>query len=204
MSVCEIIVNLVLAFVGVVGALWYENLGVPRLIIEKADTTDDIKPNKRRTRFLRLTVKNNPRKVCFVPRQTASAVHGSITFKNNNGKKITGAMPIRWDGAPEPIRYVVVNGQVQHLPDPRLIRVSKFIDIYPDEMESLALAIKIQGDNVAYGWTSASYFHNWRHIDFELPEGDYIACVSVKCGDDTIVQDIRFSNPKTFTGFDLL
>jgi hypothetical protein len=151
-----------------------------------------------------LIVRNNPRKAFFVPRRTAQGVHGSITFFDDRGQRVSEKdMPIRWDGAPEPLKYDVRNGQVEILPDPKLVRVSRFIDIYPDEKESLSPAVKIEGEDKAYGWTSESYFEEWRHPDFELPEGDYVARVSLKCGDQLVEEDFRFSNPTEFTNFDL-
>ena len=200
----EIILNIVLAFLGVIVALWYENLGSPRLIIQKGKTTDDIKQNNWRTRFLHLNVTNKPWKLPFVPRQSAVAVHGTITFLDSNRNPITNAMPIRWDGAPEPIKYEVANNQVLTLPDPRLVRISRFIDIFPDEHESLAIAIKILGDNDAFGWTSDSYFQNWRHQDYQIGQGEYIAKINLKSGDSVFDTEFVFTNTSTFTDFDLI
>jgi hypothetical protein len=50
MNCVEILINLLLAFAGVVGALWYENLGSPSLLIEDANTTDDKKDKMGRAR----------------------------------------------------------------------------------------------------------------------------------------------------------
>jgi|GEM_PF-6270010 len=199
----EIALNIGLAFLGVIAALWYEKLGSPRLTYQKGITTDDIKQNNWRTRFLHLNVANKPWKLPFVPRQTAVAVHGTITFLDLSRNPITNPMPIRWDGAPEPIKYEIANNQVHSLPDPRLARVSRFIDIYPDEQESLAIAIKILGDNDAFGWTSESYFRNWRHQDFQIGQGDYIAKINLKTGDSVFFAEFKFTNPSTFTEFDL-
>jgi len=200
----EIILNIALAFLGVIVALWYENLGSPRLYIQKGETTDDIKQNNWRTRFLHLSVSNKPRRLPLVPRQTALSVHGTITFLDSKRNPITGAMPIRWDGTPEPIKYEVVNNQVRTLPDPRLLRVSRFIDIYPDEHETLAIAVRILGDQDAFGWTSESYFQNWRHQDYRISQGEYIAIINLKSGDSVFNAEFAFTNPSAFTDFDLL
>lgn len=203
MSIYEILLNLSLAFLGVVVALWYENLGSPRLFIENSKTTDDEKEEMGRTRFLHLVIKNVPRHVLFVPRQTASGVHGTITFLDINKNPISGAMPIKWDRRPEPIKYEVSEGEVVRLPDPRLISVSGYIDIYPDEEESLGFALRLLEDDEAYGWTVSSYFYGWRHPAYKLPIGRYFARVKVKSGDKKFTQDILFTNPQEFNGFDL-
>ena len=196
-------VNVGLAFVGVVFALWYENRGAPRLIVSPGATTDDVKPNGWRTRYLHLTVTNSPRRAPLVSRQTAVNSHGTILFLDESGKRIGNVMPIRWDGAPEAIKPEVVGGKIVYLPDARLLRVSRFIDIPPDETESLAVAVRIQGDNEAFGWTSESYFHQWRHPDFRLPYGRYIAQVALTAGDAIVRTDVPFNNPPEFECFDL-
>jgi hypothetical protein len=201
--VVDIVVNVLLAFVGVVVALWYENLGSPRLEISPGLTTDDVNPlSCRRTRFLHLNVRNNPRTARFVPRQTSYATHGTITFVTSEHRAI-GTMPIRWDGAPEPLRTEIVDNQITYLPDHRLIRISRYIDIPPDESESLAIAVRIEGDTSAFGWTCESYFHGWRHPDYELPPGRYVARVKIVSGDRVFQKEFPFVNPGELGGFDL-
>ena len=203
--VLNIGLNLIFVFVGIVLALWYENLGAPRLIISKGATTDSVKPNNLRTRFLHLNVTNVPRKkIPFVLRQTAFSCHGTITFFTSDLKQLSNPMPIRWDGNPEPLNPEVVYDRVQYLPDFRLMRLSRYINIPPDELESLAIAIRISGEGDAYGWTSESYLHNWRHPDYKLPSGEFVARVSITTGDSVFRQDFRFNNPATFEAFDLV
>jgi len=204
MTICDLVLNLLLAFLAVVAALWYEALGAPRLIIENGKTTDDVKDNGRRTRFIHLTVLNNPRKAPFVTRQTAQAAHGTIEFLDAYRSSLSGRMPIRWDAAPEPVKYEAVGRRAILLPDPRLVRISRFIDIFPDERESLAVAIRIFGDYEAYGWTSESYFRDWRHPDFSLPLGALIARVRLAVGDTVVQKDVPFNNPGQFEEFDIV
>lgn len=81
----------------VVVALWYGNLGAPRLEIIEDVTTDETKPDGRRTRFLHLKIINKPRRMPFVTRQTANTCHGDITFFTASYKQICNPMPIKWD-----------------------------------------------------------------------------------------------------------
>ena len=201
----NICLNLLFVFVGIVLALWYENLGAPRLKISGGLTTDSVKPNGWKTRFLHLDVKNDPRaKIPFVTRQTAFSCHGTITFLTTDDKQIGNPMPIRWDGNPEPLKPEVVNGKIEFLPDFRLMRLSRYIDIPPGESEGLAIAVRIDGLSDAYGWTGESYLHNWQHPEYQLPTGDYVAHIYLTTGDSIFKQDFRFTNPEMFKAFDLV
>lgn len=195
--------NLFYVFLGVVIAIWYENRGSPRLIFTPEKTTDEVKSNGLRTRFLHISVKNNPMIVPLVTRQTAFSVHGTISFIKSDGQQIGKAMPIRWDGAPEPIKYEVVNERIVPIPDPRLVRISRYMDIPPNEKESLAIAVRIYDDKIAYGWTSENYFKNWRNDDFALPLGEYVAYVKLTTGDTNFEDKFSFSNLDAFETFDL-
>ncbi|MCX8126790.1 MAG: hypothetical protein N3E40_06625 [Dehalococcoidia bacterium] len=197
-------INLFFAFLGVVVAIWYENLGSPRLLLIPGNTTDDVKPNGWRVRFLHINVKNSPKKVPLVTRQTAYSVHGTVTFiRKSDGKQVGQTMPIRWDGAPEPIKFEVANGQVLSIPDPRLVRISRYIDIPPDEQEGFAIAVRIYDEKTAFGWTSESYFQNWRHNDYALPIGEYVAKVRLTTGDATFEGEFPFANFDAFEPFAL-
>ena len=112
-------------------------------------------------------------------------------------------MPIKWDGTPEPIKFEVVEGAIVTIADPQLIRISRFIDIPPDEKESLAIAVRIYDEKTAYGWTSESYFKGWCHPDFELPIGKYIAKVRLTTGDSIFEDEFQFNNLYKFQNFDL-
>lgn len=197
-------INLFFAFLGVVLAIWYENLGSPCLLLMLGNTTDNDIPNMGRVRFLRLQVKNNPKRVPLVTRQTAYSVHGTVTFiRKSDGSQIGQVMPIRWDGAPEPIRYEISNGQLLPIPDPTLVRISRYINIPPDEQESFTIAVRIYGEEIAYGWTSESYFHKWRHNDYKLPIGEYVVKIRLTTGDATFREEFSLTNFDKFETFDL-
>lgn len=198
--------DILFTFIGVVFALWYENLGKPRLIISKGYTTDNDSQPMGRRKFLHLNVSNQPRKnIPFIPRNTAKACHGTITFLSTEHKIICGPMAFKWDGTPEPIKHEIGEGnQLIPLIDNRLVRISQFIDIQPDETESLAIAIRIFNEDVAYGWNPNSYFYKWRHPDYQLSNGEFIARIKIKYATGSICKDFYFSNPIDFEKFDLL
>jgi len=197
-------VNLFFAILGFALAIWYDRLGSPRLLFIPEDTTDGIKTNGWRTRFLHIGVINSPKKVPFLRRQTAFSVHGTISFFTMDDKQVGKTMPIKWDGTPEPIKFEVVEGEIVAIVDPQLVRISRFIDIPPDEKESLAIAVRIYDDKSAYGWTSESYFRGWRHPDFALPIGKYIAKVRLTTGDAIFEKEFQFNNLYKFQNFDLI
>jgi hypothetical protein len=193
--------------VGVIITLWCENLGSPRLSMKTGKTAAEVKANRNRTRFLHIHVANNPIKVPFIPRQTASSVHGTISFiKNPNGKQIGKSMDIRWDGAPEPVNYQMAEGKLLPVknPDPRLMRVSKFMDIPPDETETMTIAVRMYNERMAYGWTSESYSLDWRHEDFALPLGEYTARIKLIAGNYSIEDEFHFANLEDFESFDFI
>jgi hypothetical protein len=202
-NLADILINLLLAIVSIVIALWYENLGSPRLEILPDITNDELKPNNRRTRFIHLGVVNKPRRVPFVTRQTAYSCHGTITFLTPSLQSIGNPMPIKWDGTAEPLNPEIVNNQIVNLLDQRLLRFSRYIDIPPDEKETLAVAVRIHGDTLAFGWTGESYAHDWRHPDFKFPPGNYVARVTITTGDSKTQKDFAFENPDRFEAFDL-
>ena len=205
MNIWDIILNLALAALGVIFALWYENLGAPRLIILPYITTQDKKGNGLTTRFLHLKVKNSPRKFPFVTKQTANACHGNIIFLTEKYGQTGKSIQFKWDGTPEPIKQEILNNQVVYLPDRRLIRATRFIDIAPDEEESLAIAFRIQGDSDAYGWSFLNYqILDWRYPESILPLGNYIARITITSGDTVVKKDFPFTNPENFEEFDLM
>lgn len=201
----DIVLNIALVALGVVLALWYENLGSPRLIILPHETTHETKSNELTTRFLHLKVKNSPRKFPFVRKQTAYSCHGSITFLTYKLDPTGINIQFKWDGTPEPIKPEILDGQIVHLFDNSLIRFTRYIDIPPGEEESLAIAFRIAGDTAAYGWSYFNFQHqDWRHPDNILPLGDYIARITITSGDIKVKKDVPFTNPERFKEFDLI
>jgi len=205
MDICSIVLTVVSTVLGVVFALWYENLGSPRMIILPDTTIEGIKNNGLTTRFLHLKVRNNPRKLPFVPKQTAYACHGNISFLTDKCEPTNINIQFKWAGTPEPIRPEISNGKPVYLLDNNLIRSTRFIDIPPGEEERLAIAFRIKGDADAYGWSYLNYQSpDWRHPESTLSPGSYIARITITSGDTIVKKDIPFANPADFDKFDLV
>lgn len=201
-QIIDLLIQVLFLFVGIVLALWYENLGSPRLIFQPSETLE-LSLGEGKVRSLRVKIKNKPRKLPFVPRQTASACHGTIVFLNAQKNAVSNPMKIRWVDSPEPIRKEILNGKIINLPEPNLIRLSRYIDIPPDESELCDLAIRFFSENTAYGWCTDSYLKELKHPDYKLNKGSYFAKISIFTGDSTFEAYIPFSNPSEYEKFDL-
>ena len=129
------------AFLSALFALWYQGSNGPRFVITVGPTTDDYRgtpPHSRRVRFTHITVVNSPRRFKLAPRRTAYASHGWVDFLDMEGRQVVPRMPIRWNGAPEPLRPVVIADRVSLLYDPSLLRSGGFVDIPPDRSATIS------------------------------------------------------------------
>ncbi|MCX5855711.1 MAG: hypothetical protein NTZ24_14255 [Deltaproteobacteria bacterium] len=201
-----IILPFIFTLISVIGALWYGNIGKPKLVRDPSpDETLDAPIGTLRRRSLRISVKNVPSKYPFVIRQTAVSCHGNIVFLDENKKPISKPMQIRWADSPEPIKQLIDNqNNIITLPEYNLVRLSKYIDIPPDESVLCDLAIRFVNEADAYGWCTDSYFKNYRHLDYKLDQGSYFAKITIITGDSTTeLPPILFSNPTNFENFEL-
>jgi hypothetical protein len=201
----DIILPFAFTLIGVVGAVWYGNVSKPKLEIQPSsdDTIEGPMSNGAIRRALRIRVKNVPLKRPFVNRQTAVSCHGDIVFLDENRKPVSEPMQIRWADSPEPIKYLVINNKIEIFPENNLVRLSKYIDIPPDESESCDLAIRFVGEDNAYGWCTDSYFHNSRHPKYKLNQGTFFAKIIISAGGSTFKFTVPFSNPAIFKNFDV-
>jgi hypothetical protein len=119
-------------------------------------------------------------------------------------KPISPAMPIRWADSPQPVRQEIVDGRPVGLLEPNLLRMARFMDIPPGETEPCDIAIRIHGDDSAYGWTPQSYTYDWRHPNYLLPIGEYIALIAMTTGDSVFRTEVVVRNPERFEEFDLV
>jgi len=200
----DFLFQIVLTVTSVVLALWYADLGKPRLKLEILDPQKVYIGNIENTEFLKLSVLNQPLKnIPFISRSTAFSCHGSISFLDLNMKLIF-EMPIRWSNNPQPIRPDVDQGKIVTLIDQSLIRASRYIDISADEKEELDICYRDPKEKVAIGWNSDSYLiPGGRFPDRILPLGDYIVRVTVKHNDGSVQYDLLLHNPENIDHYKL-
>ena len=205
MDIWNIVLTIVITALGVAFALWYENLGSPRLIILLDETTEGDTTGGLTVRILHLKVKNNPKKCPVVRKQTAFACHGNITFLTDKLKETGKSILFKWDGTPEPIIPLILNGKIVYQTDNRLIRTTRFIDIPPGEEEKLAIAVRIKGDSEAYGFSYLNYQQSdLRDPGSILSTGNFVARITITSGDTVFKEDFPFTNPEKFKEFDLV
>ena len=142
-----------------------------------------------------------------MPRQSAFACNGKISFSTLDGKQIGEVIPLKWDLTPQPVTQGISGGRVVLLFEHNLVRQCEYIDIPPDGKESFALAVRMEIESEAYGWTPESYRpdYDWRYPRSQLPTGEYFAHIEIYVPDcSPFKSDFRFSNPSNFDGFDLI
>lgn len=86
----------------------------------------------------------------------------------------------RWSETPDPppIQHTKVDGGVVA----RLVSPQNTVDIPPGEYSNLDIVNKIEGEEDCFGWNNESYINNWRHPEWKLAQGKYLAKVRVKTG----------------------
>ena len=150
-------------------------------------------------------VKNTPRKLPFVTRQTAYDCHVKVEILDTVGKALLTSFPVRWNNKPEPIKQEIVDKEVVQIYDARLDREGRYIDIPPDEEESFALLLRVFGDFDAYAWNNENYgFEYWQHPERKLMSGEYVVRVTIKTGDFNGDWEFKFVNPENYDDFRLL
>lgn len=139
----------------------------------------------RDARYLRLILRNDPlpRFARWMQRGAALQCRGEITFHHLDGQNIFGrAMVVRWSNSPQPIASQVLDngGVVQfHIIDFARPASESRIDVYPDEVQLLDVAIRCDNESECYGWNNDAYFHRWRNPDWTLLRGRYLVKVVI-------------------------
>ena len=197
----DFLFQIVLTVTSLVLALWYADLGKPRLRLEIL-APERVYFGNKETLFLKLNVFNNPLKdIPFISRNTAFSCHGSISLLDLS-KKTIFEMPIRWSNNPQPIRPDLDQGKIVTMVDQSLIRASRYIDIPADESEALDVCYRDLKEKVAIGWNSDSYWiPGGRFPDRILPSGDYIIHVIIKHNDGSAQAEFLLHNPESINEY---
>jgi hypothetical protein len=159
----------------------------PTLRIERADDAN-ARNRTPRFRIVHVRVVNEPITGLFgrwLLRNVANGCKVNIVFQSrSDGKSIP--MQGRWSATPEPFTVVPLpTGRVDYAFDPTKIPQSLRFDLPPDsEGEVVAIAIKLDDDPNAFGFTSASYEppHSPRIPQLQLPDEEYDVFVTARAG----------------------
>lgn len=199
----DVAFQIVLTVTSIVLALWYADLGKPRLTLQTL-IPEKVNIGNEGTLFLKLAVFNRPlRDLPFISRSTAFSCHGTIALLDMN-KKTIFEMPIRWSNNPQPIRADVDQGKIITVVDQSLIRASRYIDIPADEKEELDICYRDPKEKVAVGWNSDSYWiPGGKFPDRILSTGDYIVRVVIKHNDGSAQSEFLLHNPDSIDEYKL-
>lgn len=205
--ILEIILQLVLVFVGVVVALWYDSFGDEKLTMQKYPTTHkDFQDKRGIGRFPHVGVKNAmPSKLPLIGRRTAINTHGTITFTTLDDEPIhSRPMPIRWSAQPQPLKYELTSTDTPiELPDLSLVPIGQLMNISSGAEKVIDIAWRKSTSDIAYGWSHENILRGWEHPDFVIPQGEFKVKIELQTGDKVFRETFRLVNPKDFEGFDL-
>ncbi len=122
----------------------------------------------------------------FTYRQSARNTVLQLRYSVPGGTGSKFELAGRWSGNPEPYQEKMVNSQVQRLFDPWLVHMGRFKDVVAEgSLEEVAIAVKIQGDDDAFGFTNESYNSDnyFRLPQYRLTKGSYVVTATAASGD---------------------
>ncbi len=201
------ILNLVSGILGILIVLWIERQRRPSLTL-KLGQTGEIKENdplkRMPSKWLHVQVHNRN-----VPTWLAWVYHGEpalscrawITFHHLDGQRVFDReMVARWSGSDEPKVEIISTEKGQAA---RLIGAQNSFDIPPGEHTDIDIVFRAKSDDDCFGWNNESYLHNWRHPDWLLEKGRYIAKIRVKTGGQEYVNAFLIANDVRYEDFRL-
>lgn len=138
-------------------------------------------------------------------RGPASQCRATVTFHHLDGQNVFGrGMRARWAGTPEPVLPMMNQGQIVFVLDPHKVVADSRVDIFPEESETLDVAVRFDNDNACYGWNNETYTHpDLKNPDWTLPPGRYLVKISVTSLGQTRADAFRLINDVARTDFRL-
>jgi hypothetical protein len=138
-------------------------------------------------KFVRVIVKNK-KSLIGITRYPARGVHARISFlTETNKKECEREMHGRWANLEKPFVYLPSEAIPQYGQIitkvgiyPELFRYSEYVDIHAGDEEALEIAVKIENEEVSYGWCNESFLENHRHKRFQLNKGIHKVVVIIQ------------------------
>lgn len=190
--------NLISGIVGILIVLWIERQKRPGLTIklgQSGELKDDDPLKRMPGKWLHVQVhnKNVPKWLSWVYHgEPALASRAWITFHHLDGQKVFDReMIARWSSSEEP-KVVVIS--IDNEQAKRLIGGHDYIDIPPGEHFDLDIVFRSKNDNDCYGWSNESYLYDWKHPEWRLEKGRYIAKIKVKTGGREYINAFLIAN----------
>jgi hypothetical protein len=190
--------------------IWIERLRSPQVCLA-VGTTVPISPRgpiQNNWRSLRIEVSNRrlPKwAIWWMSRLPAQQCRAEICFLRLDGTPfLTEPMRGRWAGSPEPkvAQAVTQGGTVPVLINPQELKAT--VDIYPGDVEQLDVAIRVDQEQDAYGWSDETYyFPDWRNPARQLNHDRYLIKVTVTSSGRKCTNLFRIDNDGPFASFSL-
>ena len=89
------------------------------------------------------------------------------------------------------------------------MRIGHIVDIPPGEIQdgeygTLAVVFRAKGENECYGFNNESYVHGWRHPEWKLGQGRFLAKIIVKTGGQVVTETVQIMNHERYEDFRLV
>ncbi len=189
---------LVAGILSILAVLAIERQKKPQLtfdVAQQGEIFDDDKLKRPAAKWLKIKVKNDnlsgPLSWIY-DRDPALLCRASVTFNHLDGHSVFGrTLSARWDNTPEPQPLIghTDQGDVAIMP-----YVHETYDIPPGEYTTIALVYRAKGEAECYGWNNESYLYGFKHPEWKLEKGRYIAEVSIRTRGRTFVSRFMIFN----------
>lgn len=202
------LLNLISGIVGILIVLWIERQRRPGLTI-KLGKVSEIKENdplnRTPSKWLHVQIhnKNVPKWLAWVYQgEPALACRGWITFHHIDGQRVFDRqMVARWSSSEEPKVEIINTDKGQAV---KLTGGQDYFDIPPGEFSDIDIVFRAKTDNDCFGWSNESYLHKWKHPEWLLEKGRYIAKIRVKTGGREYINAFLIANDVRFEDFRLV
>jgi len=205
------------ALVSIIITLWFEAVRKPELVLElyhPGDPDSFVMKGPQGTRSgvpLQIDLINLPlpRSLAwFLQRDIATHCRGTIIFRYLDGSlAVERPMTARWNNSPQPIhkQHVVEQGETYDRIIYDLGRLITTRDVSPGCRDKLDVAVRLERDVCAYGWSNDTYWHGYYRVPWKLPQGDYLVEVRIAASNAHHQDVFRLKNKGELPeGFQLL
>jgi hypothetical protein len=212
MNACDIAIafftSLAATLLGLFVILWIERQRRPSLVFE-VGAPGRLFPGDPMSRppctWLHIYVRNLPlpRWLAWAyVREAAPACAAWIAFFNLDGKMLFDQeMLARWTDTLQPKWHVTPAGGGFAA---TLIEARNTVDIPAAEYSVLDVAVRMDGEEAAFGWNNESYVHNWRHPSWALPKARLLVRARVRTGGLQFSDAFLLVNDGSYDQFELL
>jgi len=98
-----------------------------------------------------------------------------------------------------------IDGKDGYIIDPLRLTVHSRVEIDPDQIETLDIAVKFDDDSECYGWCNDNYFSKpyWRNPEWKLNPDRYLVRVVISTAGEKTEKVFRLINDVTRANFRL-